>query len=116
MECGQYVIGYDNSKLNGLTSLDMTWHNHISSITDSAFRGCNEITSFIAPESLVNIGINAFRGCKCLKEVDLEKATHLKKIDRYAFKDCISLEVLKLPVDFHASLGKDAFSGTKVKD
>lgn len=104
----------------------------ITEISDSAFRACNELESFVVPSGVKTIGVYAFYGCKKLRNVtvpdtveticvrafskcdNLEKfnvPTSIKEIGDYAFEDSLKLSTVTFPKkDF--LVYRNVFSGT----
>lgn len=64
--------------------------NSVTSIGDSAFSFCNNLTAIHIPDSVTSIGDRAFGYCTKLKSVDFPKS--LEKIGYRAFADCWDLE------------------------
>ena len=64
--------------------------------------------SFIIPEGVTEIGIEAFERCSSLKNITLPEG--LKKIWDYAFEDCTSLESIIIPESV-TEIGIGAFGG-----
>lgn len=134
------VISYDEviGDVVILSFIEIGGYNYtVNSIGNSAFYGCNELTSVNIPEGLTNIGNNAFYGCNNLHSVTLESNSIVSKsyssnntlknifgiqvqeyiigdkvtnIGDYAFYDCSSLEALTLP-DNIISIGSKVFTG-----
>ena len=63
--------------------------NTVTTISDYAFSGCNNLKSLSIPNSVTSIGINAFEGCKSLKYLAIQK--NVENIGNSAFKNCDSL-------------------------
>ena len=82
--------------------------NSITSIGDSAFYDCSELTELTLPNSLTSIGDFAFHGCSGLTELALPNS--LTIIGDSAFKDCSGLNELALPNSV-TSIGQSAFYG-----
>ena len=61
----------------------------ITSVADSAFRGCTSLTDVIIHNGVVTIGGNAFYGCTSLKTLTIPKS--VTSIVTPAFYDCSSL-------------------------
>ena len=67
----------------------------VTSIGDSAFFYCMDITSVTLPSSITNIGYEAFNGCMELKTINIPSS--VTTIGENAFKDCFKLESITLP-------------------
>ena len=78
----------------------------VTSIGDSAFSGCNSLTSIVVPGSVKDIGENAFSKCISLKEAILEEG--IETIGIRAFSECKGLEKASLPSSLK-SIGIYAF-------
>ena len=66
----------------------------VISLADEAFKGL-ELKKVILPDSIINIGKEAFSGCTTLEEVVLP--VDLTFISDYAFSGCTSLGEMELP-------------------
>ena len=99
----------DKTKLNGTLALPA----EVYKIKEQAFEGCTGLTGvdFSACTNLTEIGWGAFDGCEGLTGVlDLSAAyTSLAKIGDMAFKDCTSLNEVRLPASLTQITGR-AFS------
>lgn len=74
----------------GIIHIKTTYNKaNVTEIAPGGFKGTN-ITGIILPVLMRQIGANAFEGCKKLKKIQF--STGVKKIDKYAFKGCTSLE------------------------
>lgn len=73
---------------SGLTSV--TIPNSVTSIGNEAFLGCSGLTSVTIPESVTYIGQSAFEYCSGLTSVIIPES--VTSISGYAFKDCTNLE------------------------
>ena len=60
------------------------------------FYECNALTSVTLPTGLTTIGSNVFNGCSSLTSLDFS-GTQLATIDQYAFSGCSSLQSISLP-------------------
>lgn len=79
----------------------------ITSIGESAFCRCANMTEISVPDTVVRIRNGAFRGCSSLKTVVLPEG--LTSIGSGAFSDCLALERPTIP-DSVDSIGYGAFS------
>ena len=78
----------------------------VTSITDSAFYYCDNLTSVVIGDSVINIGYEAFSGCSNLTRVTIGKG--VTSIGSYAFSYCTSLTSVAIP-DSVISVGYCAF-------
>lgn len=77
-----------------------------TSVDDSGFNGCNNLTKITLPATVTKIGGYAFRYCSSLKEIVLSES--ITSIGREAFSGCRSLERLSIP-DSVTNIGTEAF-------
>lgn len=75
-------------------------------IGDSAFRGCNELTS-ITMNTVSYIRYAAFTGCTALKSVSMNK---VESVEEYAFSNCFSLTSIEIPESM-TKIGDFMFDG-----
>lgn len=78
----------------------------VTSIGDSAFYECKNLTSIVIPSNVISIGDEAFNGCISLVNITLYNG--LTSIGNYAFLNCINLTNVKLPSSL-TSIGEYAF-------
>jgi len=94
---------------SGTGNLDLSAYTTLVSIGDNVFRNCRQITSFILPASLQNLG-NAFVNCADLRtgltSLDLSN-TSLKTING-TFARFINLDSIVLPEGLE-TIGNDSF-------
>ena len=96
----------------------------VTSISENAFEGCENIVSVTVPESVAKIGAAAFKDCTNLKAVNLPNGISKSKdetfddkkaafeIEAETFKGCTSLETIDIPVNL-TSIRSSAFEGCK---
>ena len=82
--------------VNGEELTNLVVPKGVTSIGDSAFRGCSGLTSITLPSSLTSIRDDAFSDCSGLTEVDLSKCTSLTSIGWSAFDGCSGLTEVDL--------------------
>ncbi len=105
----------------------------ITTIGESAFSGCDEITSVTVPDGVTEILADAFSGCKSLEGIKLPESLktlgercfsqsgiislslseNITDIPMYAFGECGALKEIKLPKDLK-TLGDYCFSNTAI--
>ena len=79
-----------------------------SNIGDSAFEGCNGLTSITIPDSITSIGNKSFYGCSGLTSITIPDS--VTSIGGSAFHNCTGLTSITIP-DGVTSIGDDAFNG-----
>ena len=67
----------------------------VTSIGDSAFRGCKNLQEITLPSSVTSVGNNAFGGCKNLLEITLPHSITSIKSD--IFRTCYNLQQINIP-------------------
>ena len=111
---GCYIIelaeGYNNIKdlfRNNKQLTKLVVPDCISTINDSAFIGCKNLSHVELPEN-VQIGNKAFKGCTSLEVFKIPYGT--SKISDWLFQNCIRLRKVILPKGLK-HIGVGAFSG-----
>ena len=79
-----------------------------TSIGESAFEGCNSLTSMTIPNSVTSIGDNAFQECTGLTSITIPDS--VTSIGDYAFNGCESLTSMTI-LDSVTTIGEGAFNG-----
>ena len=69
----------------------------VTTIGESAFRGCDFMTSVEIPGGIICIENGAFRECSSLERVIFSDTSQLKTIGKYAFSECTDLEQFVIP-------------------
>lgn len=98
------------------TSLpSITLPTNLVSLGQSAFYNCRALSSITIPDSVTTIDSTCFRNCQNLTSVSFSSNSHssnsqLTTIKAYAFRGCISLEMIILPSTV-TSLGNEIFLG-----
>ncbi len=95
------------------------WYDYVSAITlidwgtatpttigNSAFYGCEKLTSVTIPSSVTTIGESAFSDCYALTAVTIPSS--VTTIGDYAFYNCTALTSVTIPSSV-TSIGKEAF-------
>ena len=91
---------------SGLTSV--TIPNSVTSIGNYAFSGCSGLTSLTIPNSVTSIGASTFYGCSGLTSVSIPNS--VTSIGNSAFDDCSGLTSVTIGNSV-TSIGSSAFSG-----
>ena len=94
-------IQWEDDDKEMITSIE-----NVKSIGDSAFVGCESITSVTIPNSVKSIGDSAFSNCKSLVTITMPDG--LTTIGKSMFSHCRSLTSITIP-DSVTSIGEFAF-------
>jgi hypothetical protein len=87
--------------------------NSVTSIDDSAFYGCSNLTNVAIPNSVTSIGSYAFAYCSNLTSLVIPNS--VTSIGNYAFYGCSNLSTITIPASV-TSIGKnETFGATGIK-
>ena len=91
---GVKVIG--DSAFQGCESLtSINIPNSVTTIENGAFSGCSSLTSINIPNSVTTIGDFAFNGCESLTSINIPNS--VTTIGNWAFANCESLTSITIP-------------------
>ena len=101
--------GNDEGKIFNVTlnGVNVTTYR-VTSIGESAFRACSNVTSITIPNSVTSIGDYAFYGCTGLTSIEIPNS--VTSIEQWAFYNCTGLTSITIPNNV-TSIGEDAFRG-----
>ena len=92
---------------NTITAIgDEAFHNYKDRRTQAQREVMEKITSITLPKTITSIGNSAFRGCKSLKSIVIPEG--VKAIGDYAFSLCHAMEYVEIP-DSVTQIGESAF-------
>ena len=93
-----------------LIYVDLQYSN-LEKIPESCFEGCALLTKILLPPTIKQIETNAFKSCKLLQSINVEKCTYF---GNSAFEDCEQL-VIDIKKDAKITyIGYGAFKNTKL--
>ena len=101
------AIGTGAFLSSNLTAVSMP--DTLTSIGDSAFNSCKDLSSLTLSSSLTEIDSYAFEYCEKLNRITIPNG--VTKIGRNAFSNCSALTSITIP-DSVSDIGQYAFSGT----
>ena len=96
-ETNKLIVGCKNT----------TIPNSVTSIGESAFSGCYNLTSITIPNSVTSIGSSAFSECRNLISITIPEG--VMSIESYTFSECRNLTSITIP-ETVTSIGSSAFS------
>ena len=102
---GEVIIGIGDSAFKGSKITKVIIPNSVTNIGDDAFNACFGLVSVEMPDSIANIGDRAFAGC-CMTSVVIPNS--VTDIGECAFNSCIQLVSIELP-DSIINIGDSAF-------
>lgn len=102
------VTSIGDSAFKGCSSLStISIPNSVTSIEHAAFKGCSSLTAISIPEGVKSIRENTFYGCSSLVTITIPNS--VTSIGDSAFEDCSSLMDITIP-DAITSVGKNVFA------
>ena len=62
------------------------------------FSECDNLETILIPSSVISIGEQVFAGCDNLENIKFEEGSQLRRIGNSAFKNCIKLTSIEIPL------------------
>lgn len=90
----------------------ITFDRDVTSIGNSAFRLCSNLSSITIPESVKKIGQEAFYSCSNLASINIPD--NVTAIENNTFTSCSSLSSITIPKNV-TKIGNSAFSHTSIR-
>lgn len=95
---GEATITYCDKTISGDITIPSVLGGYpVTSIGESAFEGCDALTSVTLCDGVTNVGALAFSGCCSLTVVTFGENSQLTRIDDLAFAWCDNLTEVTLP-------------------
>jgi len=96
---------------NGLgDNTSVRFNDGLQTITAKRFINCSSIESLTIPSTVTEVGMEAFSGCRNLREVTINEG--LQKISSHSFCECSSLESITVPSTV-AVIGDSSFNSCR---
>lgn len=106
-----YIFGEGSNQSTLPTSLKTVEITKATSIPDSAFLGCDKLTSVVLHESVTSIETMAFYGCKNLTNIEIRG--DLTFIGMESFFGCLALKEIVIPKSV-VYIDNNAFEGNQL--
>ncbi len=90
---GTYIIASEAASSRGITSIIMP--DSVTTICDTAFGWCYNLTDVKLSKNLSEIPKDAFRHCSLLSSISIPK--NVTSIGEYAFNGCHSIDAITIP-------------------
>ncbi len=98
------------SGAKNLKTVNLSSATSLTSICNSAFKNCSQLTQITIPASLTVLEDSAFQDCYLLSSIKFENGSKLKTIGKFAFSDCTALTQLDFGNTENLKvIGQDAF-------
>lgn len=105
------LLEVTNGMFKEMTTLaSITLPNSVTDIGDEAFSGCDNLTAITLPNQLETISKKAFYRCSSLESISLPAS--LKGIGEYAFADCSKLSTVKVLSTRPPTINANVFNTT----
>ena len=105
------VYNYAFANVGSALQGDIVINEGVTTIGDSAFKDCSNITSVNIPSTVTQIGASAFENCTNLKTAKLPEV--IKKLGNNAFYNCINLSD-EIEIKEGVTIESSAFSKTNI--
>lgn len=92
------VTSVGNSAFSGCENLtEVSLPSTLTTIGDSAFQDCTGLTEMQFPAALTSVGRNGFNGCTALASIDFPADGNINRLYPAAFYGCTSLTAVSIP-------------------
>ncbi len=106
-ECNAIIEISTRNLVHGFKISTIPNDGSVTSIGDSAFRSCSDLTSVTIPNSVTSIGFCAFTGCDSLKSITIPSS--VTSIGQSAFEGCSGLTSVRIEGDTPKNGGYNMF-------
>lgn len=116
VDCILSVVQYFNNQITDMTNImngqtklsEFIIPNHITNISDYAFKDCKNLSNVVIPQNITEIGNYAFQNCNALSNISIPSG--VTNIGNYSFNNCTSLTNINIP-NIVQTIGEYAFAG-----